>query len=311
MIVVLTGGTGGAKFVQGLQQLIPPEELTVIVNTGDDLIWWGLHVSPDIDSIIYALASILSTERGWGIEGDTFFCLERMRQLGASSWFQIGDRDLATHLQRMQLLREGKSLTNATAEIANSFAVRSRILPMSDDRVETRVATSVGELSFQEYFVRERYQVQVHGIEFVGVSAAQPAPGVLDAIASADVVFIAPSNPITSIGPILAIAEIRNALKRTPAPVLAISPIVGGAPISGPAGALMQAQGLPVSIEGVARCYGDFLDLLIIDSQDAASARLELPGIETVCANTIMRNLEDKIALARVALDAAGALVQT
>ena len=306
MILVLSGGTGGAKFVQGLQQILPAEELTIIVNTGDDLICWGLHVSPDLDSITYALAGMLSSKRGWGIEGDTPNCLEQMKRLGAPAWFQLGDRDLATHLRRTQLLNQGGTLTQATAEIAASLGVNCRILPMSDYRVETHVTTSIGKLSFQEYFVRERYQVQAYGVEFVGADTAVPGPGVLSAINSADAIFIAPSNPITSIGPILAIREIRDALERTAAPVFAISPIVGGAAVSGPAGALMQAHGLPVSFEGIARYYGDFLDVLIIDKQDASGTQTS-GGVELVSANTIMNSLEDRKYLAKFALEAVSA----
>ena len=303
MITVLTGGTGGAKFVQGLQQVLPAEELVAIVNTGDDLDWWGLHVSPDIDSVMYALAGSLSSERGWGIEGDTFSCLEWMKQLGAPGWFQLGDRDLATHLRRTQLLRAARSLNETTAEIANSLGVRSRIIPMSNDRVETRVLTSVGDLSFQEYFVRERYQVEVEQVRYAGADEAHAAPGVAEAILSAEAVFIAPSNPITSIGPMLAIGELHEALQKTSASIAAISPIVGGAPVSGPAGALMQAHGLPVSAEGIAQCYRDFLDILIIDKQDAASMPTRIGRVEVVAANTIMKRMEDKAALAWAALE--------
>src|SRR5262245_10395877 len=175
MMVILTGGTGGAKFVQGLQQVAPAEDITVVVNTGDDLHWWGLHVSPDIDSVVYALAGILSTDPGWGVEGDTFSCLDWMKQLGAPGWFQLGDRDLATHLRRTQLLRQGKSLSQATAEIATNYGVRSNVLPMSNDRVETRVMTGIGDLSFQEYFVRERFQVEVQEVHYAGAEAAHAA----------------------------------------------------------------------------------------------------------------------------------------
>jgi len=257
MITVLTGGTGGAKFVDGLRQLLPARELTLIVNTGDDLEWWGLHVSPDLDSIMYVLAGMLSRDRGWGVDGDTFECLQAMRRMGAPAWFNIGDRDLATHLMRTQLLRSGRTLTQATAEIAAALGVQSRILPMSDARVETRVATPDRELSFQEYFVRERYRPQVRGVRFVGAEQSTPAPGVLEAISSADAVVLAPSNPITSIGPILAVPGIRKALCETQAPVAAISPIVGDAAVSGPAGALMAAQKLAVSASGVAQAYED------------------------------------------------------
>jgi LPPG:FO 2-phospho-L-lactate transferase len=306
MITVLTGGTGGAKFVDGLRKLLPLRELTLIVNTGDDLEWWGLHVSPDLDSIMYVLAGMLSRDRGWGIDGDTFECVQAMRRIGAPAWFNVGDRDLATHLARTQLLRSGRRLTEATAEIAAALGVQSRILPMSDAPVETRVTTPDGELSFQEYFVRERYRPQVRGVRFVGAEQSTPAPGVLEAISSADVVVLAPSNPITSIGPILAVPGIREALCETQAPVAAISPIVGGAAVSGPAGALMAAQNLSVSAAGVAQAYEDFLDLLFVDKQDAdAAAVLGETGLHVHCAKTIMKTAEDKAALAATVLELA------
>jgi LPPG:FO 2-phospho-L-lactate transferase len=305
MITILTGGTGGAKFVQGLVHILPPEDLTVIVNTGDDLTWWGLHVSPDLDSITYALAGILSRERGWGIEGDTFTCLERMRQLGAPAWFQLGDRDLATHLRRTQLLTV-HTLTQATSEIASEMGIRARILPMSDDRVETRVLTAAGELGFQEYFVRERYRVPVTSMRFVGAERAQPAPGVVEAIRDAAAVLIAPSNPITSIGPILSVPGIRQALRETSAPIAAVSPIVGGAAVSGPAGELMKTQQLPVSLAGVAGAYRDFLDVLIADERDRPqAAEVQKFGVPVIFTNTIMNSDEAKTALARAALAAA------
>jgi LPPG:FO 2-phospho-L-lactate transferase len=304
MITVLTGGTGGAKFVDALRQFVPARQLTLIVNTGDDLEWWGLHVSPDLDSIMYVLAGILSRDRGWGVDGDTFECVEAMRRMGAPAWFNVGDRDLATHLQRTQLLRSGRTLTEATAGIAAALGVQSPILPMSDARVETRVATPDGELSFEEYFVRERYRPEVRGVRFVGAERATPAPGVLEAIKSADAVLLAPSNPITSIGPILAVPGIREALQETQVPVAAISPIVGGAAVSGPAGALMASQGLPVSFAGVAQAYKDFLDLLIVDERDAEAAHTLRPsGLRVHCAQTIMKTPEDKAALAATVLD--------
>lgn len=306
MIVVITGGTGGAKFVQGLQACVPPEELTCIVNTGDDLTWWGLHVSPDLDSITYALAGRLSKQRGWGVEGDTFECLQVMKQLGAPGWFQIGDRDLALHVTRTGLLAQGKSLSEATATIAASFGIRSRILPMSDARVETRIATDHRELSFQEYFVRERYQVPVHAVRFEGAASAKAAPGVVDAILSADAVLIAPSNPITSIGPILAVPAIKQALQATAAPVGAVSPIVGGAAVSGPAGELMAVRGLEVSALGIAAAYRDFLDVLVMDDRDLSlRPRAERLGLAVLCTNTIMKTEQDKSELARAALRAA------
>ncbi|MGA2413787.1 MAG: 2-phospho-L-lactate transferase [Candidatus Sulfotelmatobacter sp.] len=303
MICVLSGGTGGAKFVDGLRQVIPPEELTLIVNTGDDLLWWGLYVSPDIDSITYVLSGLLSRERGWGVKGDTFLCLQAMGQLGEPTWFHTGDRDLAIHLLRSRLLAEGKTLSEATAIICEKLGVRARIFPMSDSRVETRVDTPSGELSFEEYFVQRWYQDPVISVRFAGSSDAEAAPGVIEAITSADAVLIAPSNPITSIGPILAVPGIHDALVRARGKVAAISPIVGNAPVAGPAGILMAAQGLPCSIGGVAHAYEDFLDLLICDVRDARAAdALRGNGLRVQCAQTIMRSAEDKAALARTVL---------
>ncbi len=303
MIVVLTGGTGGAKFVQGLREVIPPEELTCIVNTGDDLEWWGLYVSPDVDSIMYALAGTLSKERGWGVKGDTFYCLETMKALAEPIWFQVGDRDLAVHLLRSKLLAQGKTLTAVVGELSARFGVRSRILPMSDSRVETRVDTPSGELSFQEYFVQRWYQDPVKSVRYAGSSDAEPAPGVIEAIMEADGIILAPSNPVSSIGPILAVPGIRQALAQTSATVAAISPIVNGKAVSGPAGIMMAAQGLPVSLSGIVHAYEDFLDLLIADDQDAEAAeRMQSAGYHTHCTATIMKTREDKISLARFAV---------
>ncbi len=303
MICVLTGGTGGAKFVDGLRQVFPEEQLTVIVNTGDDLQWWGLYVSPDVDSIVYVLARLLSRERGWGRHGDTFQCLAAMKQLGEPAWFQTGDRDLATHLLRSQLLADGKTLTEATSNIAARLNVKARVLPMSNQRVETRVDTPAGDLSFEEYFVQRWYQDPVRSVRFAGANDARPAPGVLDAIAQADAVLIAPSNPVTSIGPILAVPGIREALRSVHHKVAAVSPIVDNAAVAGPAGTLMEAQGLPCSIAGVARAYQDFLSTLVVDTSDAAAAKeLRKTGMRVECAHTIMRTDADKATLAHFVL---------
>lgn len=300
MIVVLTGGTGGAKFVEGLLQVVSPEDVTVVVNTGDDLEWWGLHISPDIDSVVYAGGGMLSKERGWGVQGDTFFCLQTMRQLAEPNWFQVGDRDLAVHLLRSKLLAQGKTLTEATAAITDRMEVKAKVLPMSNSRVETRVDTSIGDLSFQEYFVQRRFQDHVKSVRFRGASDAEPAPGVIEAIMSAEAVVLAPSNPVTSIGPILAVPGIRKALQETQAQVAAISPIIGAAPVSGPAGILMAAQGFPVSIAGVAAAYQDFLNILVVDKCDEAAARnLDREGLRVLCAQTMMRTARDKENLAR------------
>src|SRR5271170_6111904 len=213
MIVVLTGGTGGAKFVEGLRQVASAQQLTFIVNTGDDLEWWGLYVSPDLDSITYAMAGLLSKERGWGVKGDTFFCLQAMGELAEPIWFHVGDRDLAVHLLRSKYLAQGKTLTEATTAICNKLAVQSRILPMSNSRVETRIDTPAGDLSLQEYFVQRWYQDPVNSIRFAGATDAEPAPGVIEAIEAADAILIAPSNPVTSIGPILSVPGVLEALR--------------------------------------------------------------------------------------------------
>jgi LPPG:FO 2-phospho-L-lactate transferase len=303
MICVLTGGTGGAKFVDGLRQVIPQEEITLVVNSGDDLLWWGLYVSPDIDSIVYVLSDLLSRERGWGVQGDTFHCLQAMGQLGEPTWFHTGDRDLAMHLLRSRLLAEGKTLSEATATICDRLGVKARVLPMSNSRVETRVDTPSGEFSFEEYFVQRWYQDPVNSVRFAGASDAEPAPGVMEAILSAEVVIIAPSNPITSIGPILGVPGIREALRGARGKVAAVSPIIGNAPVNGPAGILMKARGLPCSIAGIAQAYEDFLDLLICDTRDAVTAEaLRATGLRIQCAQTIMRSAEDRAALARIVL---------
>jgi LPPG:FO 2-phospho-L-lactate transferase len=305
MITVLTGGTGGAKFVDGLRQVMAPEEFTIIVNTGDDLLWWGLYVSPDIDSITYVLSGMLSKERGWGVKGDTFFCLQHMGQLAQPIWFHAGDRDLAVHILRSKLLAEGKTLSEVTAEIADKLGVKARILPMSNSRVETRVLTPLGELSFEEYFVQRWYQDPVESVRFAGAADAEPAPGVIDAILNADVVLLAPSNPVTSIGPILAVPGVREALHKTKGRIAAVSPIVAGEAVAGPAGILMAAQGLPVSVAGVAHAYHDFLDMLVVDVRDAEAAdELRKSGLRVQVAKTVMRTSEDKADLANEVLSA-------
>ena len=305
MITVLTGGTGGAKFVDGLRQVVPAEELILIVNTGDDLLWWGLYVSPDLDSITYVLSGMLSKERGWGVKGDTFFCLQHMGQLGQPIWFHAGDRDLAVHILRSKLLAEGKTLSEVTAEIADKLGVKARILPMSNSRVETRVMTPLGELSFEEYFVQRWYQDPVESVRFAGAADAEPGPGVIDAIVNADLVLLAPSNPVTSIGPILAVPGVREALHQTRGRIAAVSPIVAGEAVAGPAGILMTAQGLPVSVAGVAQAYHDFLDMLIVDVRDAdAAEELRKTGLRVHVTKTIMRTSEDKADLAAAVLAA-------
>ncbi|HLF48020.1 MAG TPA: 2-phospho-L-lactate transferase, partial [Methylomirabilota bacterium] len=274
-LVALAGGTGAAKFLRGLCRLVDPRDLTVVVNTGDDTELWGLHISPDLDTVCYTLAGVIDAARGWGLAEETFHALGQMARFGEPTWFNLGDRDLATHLHRTRLLRGGRSLSEATAAIAGALGVGPRVLPMSDQPVRTRVLGPDGWLGFQEYFVREKAQVEVRAVEYAGAETAAPAPGVLDALAAARAVIVCPSNPVTSIGPILAVPGIADALARSPATALAISPIVGGESVSGPAGRLMAALGLPVSPAGVARAYAPWLDALVFDEQD----RRETPEI--------------------------------
>jgi LPPG:FO 2-phospho-L-lactate transferase len=302
MIVVLTGGSGGAKFVDGLRQVISPQDITLVINTADDFEWWGLHISPDIDSITYVLANLLSKERGWGVQDDTFLCRETMERLGEPAWFQVGDRDLALHLLRAKLLRQGRTLAEATAQIASRLGIRETLLPMTNGSVETRITTPAEEISFQEYFVHRRYRDEVNSVCFAGAENAQPAPDVLHAIHSAEAILLAPSNPVTSIGPILAIPGIREALRQTSATVAAISPVVGGAAVSGPAGTLMRSQRLPVSPAGIAQAYEDFLDILIADVRDQQAAERMNPPLRVHYTNTIMKTHKERAELARSVL---------
>jgi LPPG:FO 2-phospho-L-lactate transferase len=303
-LVALAGGTGAAKFLRGLCRLVDPRDLTVVVNTGDDTELWGLHISPDLDTVCYTLADVIDAARGWGLAEETFHALGQMARFGEPTWFNLGDRDLATHLHRTRLLRGGRSLSEATAAIAGALGVGPRVLPMSDQPVRTRVLGPDGWLGFQEYFVREKAQVEVRAVEYAGAETAAPAPGVLDALAAARAVIVCPSNPVTSIGPILAVPGIADALARSPATALAISPIVGGESVSGPAGRLMAALGLPVSPAGVARAYAPWLDALVFDEQDRRDTPEILAlGVSPVTAKTIMAGRVDEVALARRVLE--------
>src|SRR5574341_490354 len=258
MLVVLTGGTGGAKLVQGLSLELDPAGLTVICNTGDDFVLHGLHIAPDIDTITYTLAGLSDATRGWGIKDDTFVVLEWLGKYSGESWFKLGDKDLAVHITRTRLLAGGLALSEITERIRRALGVQATILPMSDDRVETRIVTAGGELSFQEYFVKRHWADEVKKLFFAGAEGSRAAPGVLDAIRTAEAVILCPSNPMTSIGPILAVPGIRRALVETKSPVVAVSPVVGGTAVSGPAHKLMAAAGYEVSAAGVAKAYGDF-----------------------------------------------------
>ncbi len=253
--MALAGGIGAARFLEGLARTLSPRRIFIIGNTGDDTEMHGLHISPDLDTVTYTLAGLSDPQRGWGIHKDTFRCLESLRNLGADAWFQLGDRDLATHIYRTERLRQGASLTGVTAEITAALNVRSTIVPMTDDRVRTRVRTSSGEIDFQTYFVKRRARDAVLSLRFEVASRATPAPGVIAAIAAAEAVILCPSNPFISIGPILAIPGIREALQRRRDRVIAISPIVGGRAVKGPAARMMRSMGLKPSAVEVAESF--------------------------------------------------------
>ncbi|MCW3983531.1 MAG: 2-phospho-L-lactate transferase [Candidatus Bathyarchaeota archaeon] len=303
-VTALAGGVGAARFLTGLTQLIPQKDLTVIVNTGDDIELFGLHISPDIDIVTYTLAGIVDEAKGWGIRGDTFHCLSQLKALGEDTWFNLGDQDLATHIYRTQRLQQGATLLQVTEEIRQHLGVKTKILPMSNDRFETRIVTPNGSVHFEEYFVKRQCKDEVLGVEFVGQATAKPAMGVLEAIDEADLVVVCPSNPLVSIGTILSVQGVREALKKTSAYMVGVSPIVAGAAIKGPADKMLRGLGLEVSAVGVAGLYCDFLDALVIDSQDAElKVRVEKLGLKVTVANTVMKSLEDKVALAKAVLD--------
>jgi len=303
MIVVLSGGVGGSRFLQGLTRVVPPEEVIAVVNTGDDEVFYGLHVSPDPDIVTYALAGIVDEERGWGVRGDTFRWLEAMRRFGHDTWFQIGDLDLATHLYRTRRLRQGTALSQVAAELAQRLGVRTRILPMSDDPARTIVETDAGDLPFQRYLVERRARDHVRGLRYQGIEQARPAPGVLDALARADAVLIAPSDPLASIGPILALPGVRETLRARRDRVVAVTPIVAGRSLRPPAAELLAGLGHEVSALGVARLYRDLAHAFVIDREDEALAgEVRALGLEPVVADTVMRDDASKEALARAAL---------
>jgi len=304
MITALAGGVGAARFLQGLVRLVPQEKLTVIVNTGDDIEFFGLHISPDLDIVMYTLAGIVDEEKGWGIKEDTFYCLEMLKKYGHETWFKLGDRDLATHIQRTHFLNSGLSLSQATSNLCQALGLKIKLLPMTDDKFETIIITDKGRMHFQEYLVKRGAKDRVVSVEFKGAESAQPALNVVDSILNSDAIIICPSNPVVSIGTLLSLKGIKDALKTTKAKIIAISPIVGGAPIKGPADKLMQSLGLEVSAYGVAVLYQNFLDTLVIDSIDKAQkTRIEALGLNVVVTNTIMRSLQDKVQLAKVVLN--------
>ncbi len=295
--VVLTGGVGGAKFVLGLERSGLADSVTAIVNTGDDFRHLGLHVSPDIDTLLYTLSGKSNVAQGWGREGETWNFLSAMQELGGPDWFRLGDGDLALHVLRSERLGRGEALSAIIADFARAWGIATRILPMSDDPVRTFVDTDEGELEFQRYFVGRQCVPRVSSIRFEGAETARAAPGVVEAILSADAIFVAPSNPYLSVDPLLAVAEIAAALEETASPVIAISPIVGGTAVKGPTAKIMAELDISPDNDAIADHYAGFVDALLIDESDAPPAAM--PARVT---STLMRTLDDKIRVAREAV---------
>jgi len=305
-LVVLAGGVGAARFLRGLVAARPAAEVTVVGNTGDDIEVYGLHVSPDLDTVLYSLAGLADLERGWGLRGESWEARAAMERLGGPTWFQLGDRDLATHLWRTERLRRGLALSRVTAELAERLRLPVTLLPMTDQRVTTRVVTADGrDLHVQEYFVQEGCRPEIARVHYAGLERARPAPGVLAAIEAADAVVVAPSNPIMSIGPILALPGVRAAV-RAQATVVAVSPIVAGAAIKGPAVAMLRAAGWEPSARGVAEGYQDCVSRFVLDDRDAALApAVEELGVRARVTDTLMVDLPAAVHLAEITLAAA------
>ena len=299
-MLALAGGVGGAKLALGLARCLPPDDLVICVNTGDDESFHGLHVSPDLDTMMYTLSGLSNQETGWGVEGDTFTALEMLGKFGAETWFNLGDRDLATHIRRTQLLSDGKTLSEVTSELNRSLGVAQHVIPMSDDPVRTVLSTDEGELPMQRYFVGRRAEPKVKEVRYLGADTATLAPGLESAIAGAGMLVLCPSNPYLSLGPILALPGVRQRLRVFPGKKVCVSPIVGGDSVKGPAGKIMAELGKQVSCVEIAREYRDICDVFMMDLQDRALAsEIEEMGITPLVASIIMETEEDKIALAK------------
>ena len=303
-VLALAGGVGGAKLALGFTRIVSPGNLVIGVNTGDDECFHGLHVSPDLDTVMYTLAGMSNPETGWGLTGDTFHSLELLRCYGTDVWFNLGDQDLATHIRRTQLLREGASLSNVTSELSRALGVEHAIVPMSDDSVKTVLTTNEGNLAMQEYFVKLRAEPQVKDIKYVGAESAQPSPTLEEALAAGGLLVLCPSNPFLSLGPIIALTGVRRSMEEFAGVRVAVSPIVSGLAVRGPAAKMMAELGHDVSCLGVARQYQGLCDYFVIDHQDAnlAPAIAEL-GIQPVVASIVMESEADKVSLARTILD--------
>jgi LPPG:FO 2-phospho-L-lactate transferase len=305
-IAVLSGGVGGARFVQGLLDAADPGGITVIANVGDDLEVYGLHVSPDVDTLLYTLGGQSDEARGWGRQDETWRARETATELGAETWFQLGDRDLGLQLARREALDRGEPLSAITERFARAFGIPARILPATDDRLRTWIATDDGELSFQEWFVRHRHEPEVRGVRFEGAAAARPAPGVLDALSEADLIAIGPSNPFVSVGPILAVDGIREAIHNRRVPAVAVSPLIGGKAVKGPADRMLRNLAGGTGPEQVTSCYKGLIDALVHDQADGGVA---LPdGVRPIVTDTLMTDAASRRRVAEAALEAAAAL---
>jgi len=297
-VAVLTGGVGGARFLRGVVAAVPARNVTAVVNVADDLEVLGLHVSPDVDSVVYTLAGVADEERGWGRAGETWNAIETVATLGGEAWFRLGDKDLATHLLRSQLLREGERLSAVTRWLARAFGVEADVVPATDDEVRTWIETPAGAFAFQEWFVARAHRDEVDGVRFEGAATADPAPGVLEALDAADVILIAPSNPYVSIGPILAVPAIRAAIASRRVPCVAVSPLVGGRAVKGPADRMLKRLAGGTSPAHVAVCYAGLIDALVIDEADAGG---EAP-VELIVTRTLMTDDDTRRHLAETAL---------
>ena len=308
-VLALSGGVGGAKLALGLSKVLEPEALTVVANTADDFEHLGLPISPDLDTLMYTLAGINNAEQGWGLEGESWGAMTMLADYGADTWFQLGDRDLATHLVRCQLLAQGRNLTEVTAQLCRQLGVTHRILPMSNDAVSTRVYTGKGELAFQHYFVRERCGPEITGFGFAGIESASAQSDFMQLLQSPELnaVIICPSNPFVSVQPILELAGVKKALAKNQAPVIAVSPVVAGQAIKGPTAKMMRELDMPSDVLSIARYYRGLIDGLVIDKADAEQASaVEALGIAVDVAPTVMRSLEDRIGLATSVLSFVG-----
>jgi LPPG:FO 2-phospho-L-lactate transferase len=303
-VVVLAGGLGGSRLARALAETIDPHELTIVGNVGDDLEVLGLHVSPDLDTILYTLTGRLDESKGWGRAGETWNALETVAELGGESWFRLGDLDLAVHLVRTQALRAGEPLSAVTARLARSFGLEPALLPATDDRLRTWLDTPAGELPFQEWFVARGHRDEVDGVRFEGAEAAAPAPGVVAALEGADLIAIAPSNPFVSIGPILAVSAIREAIEQRRAPAVAVSPLIGGEAVRGPAARMLRRLRGGTGPQQVTDCYKSLVDALVIDEADAE----EEAGIRTIVTRTLMDDADGRRRVAEAVLETAGAL---